>query len=30
MAVRPEGQRQGIGSELVQAGLDRLRDQACP
>ena len=30
MAVLPERQRQGTGSELVRAGLDRLRDQSCP
>ena len=30
MAVLPEHQREGIGSRLVQNGLDRLRRQACP
>ena len=30
MAVLPEYQRQGIGSELVRAGVARLRDRRCP
>lgn len=30
MAVTPDRQRQGIGSELVQAGLEILRKQGCP
>jgi putative acetyltransferase len=30
MAVTPDRQRQGIGSELVQAGLEILREQDCP
>lgn len=30
MAVLPEYQRQGIGSELVIAGLARLRNNQCP
>jgi putative acetyltransferase len=30
MAVTPNHQRQGIGSKLVEAGLDRLREQGCP
>jgi len=30
MAVMPELQRQGIGSQLVEAGLKVLRQQACP
>jgi putative acetyltransferase len=30
MAVVPECQRQGIGSRLVEAGLEILRQQACP
>jgi len=30
MAVRPPHQRQGIGSLLVQRGLDRLRAAGCP
>jgi putative acetyltransferase len=29
MAVRPAFQRQGIGSQLVARGLDRLRTAAC-
>ena len=30
MAVVPERQRQGIGSLLIKAGLEILRQQACP
>jgi putative acetyltransferase len=30
MAVLPERQRQGIGSQLVRRGLDILRERACP
>jgi putative acetyltransferase len=30
MAVMPEFQRQGIGSKLVEAGLEILREQGCP
>jgi putative acetyltransferase len=30
MAVLPEYQRQGIGSELVKAGIERLRNMDCP
>lgn len=30
MAVLPQRQRQGIGSELVTAGLKLLRQRACP
>jgi predicted N-acetyltransferase YhbS/ubiquinone/menaquinone biosynthesis C-methylase UbiE len=30
MAVLPERQRQGIGSELVRHGLDILRERGCP
>ena len=30
MAVRPAYQRQGIGSQLVAQGLERLREQGCP
>jgi len=30
MAVVPDRQRQGIGSQLVEAGLKVLRQQACP
>jgi putative acetyltransferase len=30
VAVTPDRQRQGIGSELVQAGLEILRKQGCP
>lgn len=30
MAVVPERQRQGVGSQLVEAGLKVLRQQACP
>jgi putative acetyltransferase len=30
MAVVPGRQRQGIGSRLVERGLDRLRDEGCP
>lgn len=29
LAVRPDRQRQGIGTALVQAGLDRLRQAGC-
>lgn len=30
MAVLPKYQRQGIGSKLVEAGLDMLKAQSCP
>jgi putative acetyltransferase len=30
MAVLPERQRQGIGSMLVRAGIDVLRERNCP
>ena len=30
MAVAPGRQRQGIGSDLVRAGLDLLRQRGCP
>jgi len=30
MAVTPDRQRQGIGSALVTAGLQMLREQGCP
>jgi putative acetyltransferase len=30
MAVRPDRQRQGIGSKLVRRGLDILRERGCP
>ena len=30
MCVRPDRQRQGIGSQLVQRGLDILSNQNCP
>jgi len=30
MAVLPEFQRQGVGSELVRAGIGRLTDRGCP
>ena len=30
MAVRPDRQRQGIGSQLVRRGLDILRERRCP
>jgi putative acetyltransferase len=30
MAVVPERQRQGIGSQLVRRGLDILRERGCP
>jgi putative acetyltransferase len=30
MAVRPVHQRRGIGSALVQEGLDRMKRQGCP
>jgi len=30
MAVRPDRQRQGIGSQLVRAGLKILEEQGCP
>ncbi|MBM3819307.1 MAG: N-acetyltransferase [Acidimicrobiia bacterium] len=30
MGVRPERQRQGIGSALVRHGLDLLRERRCP
>ncbi|MGH8284998.1 MAG: GNAT family N-acetyltransferase [Steroidobacteraceae bacterium] len=30
MAVLPEYQRQGIGSKLVEAGNQRLKDAGCP
>ena len=30
MAVLPERQRQGIGSELVETGLAELRERDCP
>jgi putative acetyltransferase len=30
MAVLPEFQRQGIGSQLVKAGIEKLRKTKCP
>ncbi|MFH1372207.1 MAG: N-acetyltransferase [bacterium] len=30
MAVLPEYQRRGIGSKMVEAGLDRLKELSCP
>ena len=30
MAVLPEYQRQGIGSELVRAGIEKLKKRQCP
>ena len=30
LAVRPECRRQGVGSRLVEAGLEALRRRACP
>lgn len=30
MAVTPSHQRQGIGSRLVEAGVERLRSSGCP
>jgi putative acetyltransferase len=30
MAVLPERQNRGIGSALVRAGLDQMRDRRCP
>ena len=30
MAVLPERQRRGIGSELVRSGIDRLKGRGCP
>jgi putative acetyltransferase len=30
MAVRPDRQRQGIGSQLVRRGLELLRERGCP
>lgn len=30
MAVAPSHQRQGIGTRLVQAGIERLRSSGCP
>lgn len=30
MAVLPESQRQGIGSMLVRAGIEVMRDRGCP
>lgn len=30
MAVLPDRQRQGIGSQLVRQGLDILRERSCP
>ena len=30
MAVLPEYQRQGIGSELVRAGIEKLKKRHCP
>jgi putative acetyltransferase len=30
MAVLPEQQRRGIGSQLVRRGLERLRERSCP
>ncbi len=30
MAVLPDRQRQGIGSMLVQAGIDAMRERNCP
>jgi len=30
MAVKPERQRQGIGSSLVKKGLETLRQRGCP
>jgi GNAT superfamily N-acetyltransferase len=29
MAVRPDRQRQGIGSQLVRTGLEILKEQGC-
>ena len=30
MAVRPDRQRQGVGSQLVRRGLEVLRERGCP
>jgi len=30
MAVLPDHQREGIGSELVRTGIERLRNVGCP
>lgn len=30
MAVKPDRQKQGIGSSLVERGLEILREQGCP
>ena len=30
VAVRPDRQREGIGSQLVKRGLEMLRERACP
>jgi len=30
MAVLPEYQRQGVGSELVRAGISKLKNRRCP
>ena len=30
MAVLPEYQRQGIGSQLVRAGIEKLKEAGCP
>jgi putative acetyltransferase len=30
MAVLPEYQRQGIGSKLIEAGIQKLKDAGCP
>jgi putative acetyltransferase len=30
MAVRPDRQREGIGSQLVKRGLEMLRERGCP